>query len=373
MYNRKLKTLVILCGGTGGHFYPGLTIARKLQNSGGKVFLFLGGHLDKVKVQTETAEKFDIEVITVNSAKLSKNPIKLLRFLLILTKGFIDGRKRLKYIKPDAVLGMGSFTSLPAGLAAASLKIPLFLHDGNAKTGKANLFLSRWAKVTMSAFPAINKSSLRSCYEYTGMPVRPELINGKLSKTDAVYQINKLFNKNFKPEKKTVLIFGGSQGAATINRILPMALKKLNSENIQIIHLFGQNCSTTPYTGLSNQALTLKSFSEMHILYSAADLIISRSGGSTIAELMFFNKPALLIPLPTAAGLHQNSNAEFFLQYNCSSKILLNINCNPETVKNIISGFLQKEPLNDNYYQSFQKLHIDDAAEKIVSVIEEKI
>ncbi len=139
--SNNLNKLVILCGGTGGHFYPGLTIARNLQQQQNKeAYLFIGGHKNKLAGQKIIAEKYGIKVYVINSARFSKNPIKLVKFLYFLVMGFLRGRKLLKNIAPKAVLGMGSFTSVPVSLAAVSLKIPLFLHDGNARIGRANIF-----------------------------------------------------------------------------------------------------------------------------------------------------------------------------------------------------------------------------------------
>ena len=345
MKYKKIKKIVILCGGTGGHFYPGLTIARELQEDSSKAYIFLGGHKDKIEKQAKIASKYKIDHYTVNSSRISKKPKHFIKFVTNLSLGFLKARSLLKKIKPDAVLGMGSFTSLPVSFAAISLKIPLFLHDGNAKIGKANVYLSNWARLTMSAFPAVNEKVLKSDYLCTGMPIRPEIKNEYLNKSEAIKKLNYNYNLNFNAENKTILIFGGSQGALTINRVLPITVEMIQNSNLQIIHLFGKTPETNPYENFVKQSLVLHSSDNMNLLYSVADLVISRSGGSTIAELEYYNKSAILIPYPYASELHQNNNAEFYIKKS-NSVMLLNKDCNEKTMLKLINEKLYEEKVN---------------------------
>ena len=365
----KLKKLVILCGGTGGHFYPGLTIAREFQDGGGKAYIFIGGHEDKISKQVEIASKYAIDCYTINSSGLSKILFVFIKFVLNLTKGFFKARKLLKQIKPDAVLGMGSFTSLPVSFAAISLKIPLFLHDGNARIGRANIFLSKWAKITMSAFPAVNANLIKSDYLYTGMPIRPEImaVPQELIKENAVRKLNSVYGVNFKTENNTILIFGGSQGALTINKVLPLAVESIKNSKLQVIHLFGGEIELNPYKNLVQSSLVLKSCDRMHLLYSVADLVISRSGGSTVAELIYFHKPAILIPLPFATDQHQNDNAEFYVK-KCNSVMLLNKDCNADTMKKLINIKLYEDETKE-----CKKLCIENAAERVLTAIQNSL
>jgi UDP-N-acetylglucosamine--N-acetylmuramyl-(pentapeptide) pyrophosphoryl-undecaprenol N-acetylglucosamine transferase len=367
MKYKKLNKLVILCGGTGGHFYPGLTIARKLQESGAEAYIFIGGHKDKISKQAQNASKYNIICYTINSSKLIKKPIAFIKFIINLAIGFLKARRLLKKIKPEAILGMGSFTSLPVSFAAISLKIPLFLHDGNARIGRANVFLSNWARLTMSAFPAVNERVLKSDYQRTGMPIRSELTDIQLSKKKAIEEINKLYKVSFKSENKTILIFGGSQGALTINKVLPLAVQQLKNDNLQIVHLFGSDTEINPYKDSVKQSLILKSSDKMSLLYSIADLVVSRSGGSTIAELEYFGKTAILIPYPYASELHQNDNADFYVN-NSNSVMLLNINCNEDSMAKLIN-----EKLHIETKKTSENASIRSIAENILFNIDKRI
>jgi UDP-N-acetylglucosamine--N-acetylmuramyl-(pentapeptide) pyrophosphoryl-undecaprenol N-acetylglucosamine transferase len=365
-YN-KLKKLIILCGGTGGHFYPGLTIARELQKANSEAYIIIGGHKEKISKQADIANKYNIKYYTINSSKFSKKPLLLGKFIFNLSVGFLKARKMLKRIKPNAVLGMGSFTSLPVSLAAISLNIPIYLHDGNAKIGKANVFLSNWARLTMSAFPAVNEKVLKSDYLCTGMPIRPEIREIVQTKEEAIKELNSQYDLNFKPKNKTIFIFGGSQGALTINRILPLTIERIKDPKIQIIHLFGKNIKINPYEKSVDNSLILKSCDKMHLLYSAADLIVSRSGGSTIAELAYFKKKSILIPYPFASELHQNDNANFYIKKS-NSTVVLNKNCNIDTMKPLIESKLYNEEAEFD-----KSIYIKNAEKNILSAIDKNI
>ena len=308
--------LVITCGGTGGHFYPGLSIAREQIRRGKKVLLLLSGK-NSVE-QSAVAEKYDIPcaVLPQMPSPSVKRPQTAWNFL----KGYVTGVRQAKTIlkneKPNAVLGMGSFASLPVIRAAKKLHLPIFLHDGNARIGKANRFLSRWAKVLATAFPAVNSNKVRCKCVVSGMPVRPELKQENLSKLEAIRTLNEKFDCLLEAGYFTVLLFGGSQGARKLNEVFGKAMNRLAEKynNVQLIHLSGKgefDAMAKFHAESKYPVLLLASLSEMHLAYSAADLIVSRSGGSSVAEINAFGKYAVVIPYPFAAELHQDDNANY--------------------------------------------------------------
>ncbi len=306
-----LKTLAVTCGGTGGHFYPGLSIARTFQAEGGKVLLLLSG-INSPR-QKEIAQSFGIPAVELPRMPSPKSsPVK---FLAGLAGGFFKARRELKKLRPQSLLGMGSFASLPAILAARSLGIPYALHDGNARIGRANRLLSCGALLLGAGFPPVNAETIRCPLENCGMPVRPELLKfAGITKSEAVAGLNREFGTNFDPAIPTILIFGGSQGAAVFNNVFPAALRRLENTRVQILHLTGAKhleATLALYDGAPFPRLVLPGSERMELFLGAADLVISRSGGSTVAELALFGKPAVLIPYPYAAELHQNDNADF--------------------------------------------------------------
>lgn len=343
----KLNKLVILCGGTGGHFFPGLSIARVFKGSGGKVALITGKH--KVNYAKEFSPKYNIPIYEVQSCQIAKSPLKLIGFAIKTAIGF--GQSLAIFIKnrPDAVLAMGSYTSLPSSLAAIFLRIPLFLHDGNSVIGKANCFLSKWSKALMSAFPVVNKDFNISKVIVTGMPLRPELADTKIKdKAEAVALFNKLFSKAFDDKMPTILVFGGSLGAKKINTSVPESLGGSKSTStVQIIHLTGKEQledTQKLYKKTTSNYLILDKFDDMALLYKIADIVICRSGGSTVAELDYFDKNSILIPYPLAAENHQYFNAKFLQKQNPNTIIIEDKECSSEFLSKEISKLLEKTP-----------------------------
>ena len=321
----KSKRLAIACGGTGGHFYPGLSVARELQQQGGEAMLILSGN--HVATQTAIAGTFGLQVICVKSSK-----IKSLTFPFKLIMGIFQAIRALRKFRPDALLAMGSFASFTAAIAAKLLGIPIFLHDGNARIGKSNRLLSYLAKHLAIAFMPVNAAACHCPYSTMGMPLRPELLtewHKQLDKASAIKLLNEKFSSSLDPAKATLLIFGGSQGAQALNEIFPQALNKLNSSKFQVIHLTGEKKFTATieiYNEAKFEKLVIESSSEMALFYRAADAVICRSGGSTVAELLLFGKFAFLIPYPYAAELHQDDNAKYMASIG-AAEIIYNNEC----------------------------------------------
>ena len=308
--------LVITCGGTGGHFYPGLSIARAQLARGKKVLLLLSGK--NAEAQSRIAGKFSVPCRTLPymPSPSPKHPLRCWQFL----RGLFSGKKIARMImqseKPDAVLGMGSFASLPVIWAAKKLRLPVFLHDGNARIGRANRRLSRYAQLLATAFPAVNGNKVRCKCVVAGMPLRPELKQETLSKIEATRVLNGKYDGLLEAGHFTILLFGGSQGARKLNDVFGRAVKRLAGKygRIQLIHLSGVgefSAMASFYAENDYPVLLLDSLSEMHWAYNAADLVIARSGGSSVAEINAFGKYAVLVPYPYAMELHQDDNAGY--------------------------------------------------------------
>ena len=320
---KKLERLIISCGGTGGHFYPGLSIAREFQAQGGKVLLLLSGV--NSASQAEIAGKYDIEAIALpKMPNFSRNPVK---YFWGAFRGWLQSLKIMKSFAPQAVLGMGSFAMSPVLAAALLKRVPLALHDGNARVGKANRWCSFFAKVLGAGYPPVNRKKCHCRIADVGMPVRQELLNAeKISRSEALLKLNELFGCELKEELTTILIFGGSQGAAVFNSVLPQALLECRMDSVQVLHLCGKGKKEEPeqlYSKAAFPVLLLESSDKMEYFLAAADVVFCRSGGSTLAELALFGKGAYLIPFPYAAEGHQQDNAEYF-ERNGAAKIIVN-------------------------------------------------
>lgn len=307
----NFKKLVVSCGGTGGHFYPGLSVAREFKERGGDVLLLLGGkHADS---QMKTAESFGIRSMKICAEPFSIKPLSFLRFKMAAFRGTWQCLKAFHAFRPDAILSMGSFASFPPVMASLLSRTPLFLHDGNVRLGKANLRLSPLARALALSFPTPDSIRCGCPAVLTGMPLRPELLRETLSREEAIDRINLRWNCSFRKDVPTVLVFGGSLGAENINK--SCRIPHGTPENaLQLIHLTGNGKLeelSVFYEGASFHRLLLETAVEMNWFYSAADWIVCRAGGSTVSELACFGKYALLVPYPYAVQDHQTENARY--------------------------------------------------------------
>ncbi|WP_294507389.1 UDP-N-acetylglucosamine--N-acetylmuramyl-(pentapeptide) pyrophosphoryl-undecaprenol N-acetylglucosamine transferase [uncultured Victivallis sp.] len=338
----KLERLAITCGGTGGHFYPGLSVARKLRDEGGEALLLLSGV--NAPHQKDIAESFGVSAVALPRMPSPRGIGSGVAFGSGALGGVCASLRELKRFRPQALLGMGSFTSLPPILAAHLLRIPVFLHDGNARIGKANRFFSSRAKLLATAFPACNADKCRCEVLVTGMPLRPELeAAAGISREAAEAELERIFGVKLEAGIPTILVFGGSQGAAIFNAAVPAALKRLESRRrFQVLHLAGPGKFETTkkaYGDVPFPLLLLESSGRMELFLGAADLVVCRSGGSTVAELARFGKAAVLIPYPYAAEHHQDDNARV-LEAAGGAELLPNAECSPERLEQLFDRLL---------------------------------
>ena len=338
---QELKRLIISCGGTGGHFNPGLSTACTFRDTGGQVLLLLGGkHFDE---QSRTAGLNGIEFRRVSCAPLSKSLSGAMRFLSEQHRGIRESKAVFREFKPDAVLSMGAFPSIPASVAAWRSGIPLFLHDGNARIGKSNRWFSRVAAGLALSFPAVNADTVKCPTEVTGLPLRKSLLEDvPASKAEAIARINATRGTSFTPDRPVVLVFGGSLGAAAINENFTIPMDHPAARSLQVIHLSGPGkfeAIHDKYSACGIDALTLEAASDMQNLYMASDLVVCRAGGSTVSELAIFGRYAVLIPYPFAAEGHQDDNAKL-LERTGAARIVANSDCSPELFRSILAEFL---------------------------------
>ena len=371
----KTFKLAISCGGTGGHFYPGLATACELTAAGGDAVLLLSGKNGKKWAAAAKEQNIKAVVLPEIPSPSFKHPAAMLKFIFGTLKGAKMAQKAMKEFAPDAFLCMGSFASLPSMLAARRLKLKCFLHDGNAKVGKANRYFSRKAEFLGIAFPPVNPEKLHCPWEVTGMPLR---LNSsvRIKREDAIVNLNKRYSVNLDAKRITILIFGGSQGARSINVAFSRVLTELSGKrnDIQVIHL----CGNPDYEVMASlwkktdfPVLLLPYSDEMQNIYSCADLAISRSGGSSVSELALFGIPSVLVPYPFAAENHQWYNAEYLAKAG-AARIVANDECNAK------AGQLLEEFFSDNArFQPeepvFQCLAKPDAAAKLLEAISERL
>lgn len=297
------NTIVIAAGGTGGHLYPGIALARELRDRGMEpVFVVRQNDAGEEILARENLRFVEIPVIGMPR---SVGP-RLLRFAWYQLKGFARTWKLLKELRPQAVAGMGGYISFPVIVTGRFLGIPTLIHEQNVIPGLANRVLSRIARRVAVSFPEAAKHFPRGKTVVTGNPVRRELFN-------AVFD-DACRNLGLAPDRFTILVFGGSQGASRINSVTvnSYALLADLKDRLQYLHITGKKDFDAIEEAYRRNGIPGTVLPYLHTIgdaYCVADMIVCRSGATTIAELELLGKPALLIPFPYATANHQEFNA----------------------------------------------------------------
>ena len=297
---------VIAAGGTGGHLFPGLAVGEVLLARGHRVMLIIS-EKEIDALATQGRGEFRIERVP-GVGLHSKSPLALLKFALKFRAGLNQVKALYRDFAPHAVLGMGGFTSTGPILAGRARKIPTFVHESNAISGKSNRLNARLVTRVLIGFKECARTFPAGKCDVTGTPIRTSLAE-RIEKTQALAAFG------LTPGRPTLLVMGGSQGAHGINQALINALPQFTGKPLQIIHLTGkqdEQLMRESYAQAGIPAFTAAFCHQMQEAYSAADFVISRSGAASLTELSHFALPGILIPYPFAAEDHQTFNAKIF-------------------------------------------------------------
>ena len=350
--------VLIAGGGTGGHIYPGIAIAREIRRRHPGADLLFVGTKRGLEMKIVPAEGFRLETITISGLK-GTGLLKQLRGLLAVPKSLLDARTILRRFRPSVVVGVGGYSSGPPVLMAALLGIPAMLQEQNALPGLTNRLLARVASKVATAF--------RECEAYfgskavlTGNPVRADFSQVRSrSGTDPF----------------TLLVFGGSQGAEPINHsvIEALAILKSQIQDLRVIHQTGERDwprIKQTYDGLKMDADVRPFFGDIPVQFAAADLLVCRAGATTLAELTVSGKPAILVPFPQAADDHQRKNAEALAQAG-AAEMILQKDLNGSVLATRILYYFEHRDALRQMEQKSRALGRADATERIVDLVEE--
>jgi len=293
-------------GGTGGHLFPALAVGEVLRDRGHDVLIFISEkEVDALATRGRTEFRFE-KLPGVGMPRLFSPA--MLTFFWRFNASLAPCRRILADFGADAVLGMGGFTSTAPILAGKLRRIPTFVHESNAIPGKANRLNGRLVDTVLLGLAECRRHFPKARHEVTGTPIRRSL-------TRRVPREEALAAFGLRPELTTVLIMGGSQGARGINQAAMETAPQLKDERIQFLHLTGAADEAEVRSAYEKAGFPAKvaAFShEMEVAYSAADLVIARSGAASLAEIAHFSLPSILVPYPFAAENHQYFNAEIF-------------------------------------------------------------
>jgi len=346
-----MKKIIIAAGGTGGHIYPAISLTDKLKKNFQVIFIVKKN--DKaINILKKLKLNYYEILITGFPRKIS---FVLIEFILNLLLSFIKTYRILVVEKPVCCIGFGSYISFPVILVSKLLKIKTVIHEQNIIPGLANHILGKITDKVALSFEYTRKYFNYKKTLITGNFVREEILN--ITKQHGLNWFNSNFNLNFKNEKFTILILGGSQGAHFINNIIIHALDLLEEykDKIQIIHLTGEKDFVyvrEKYKIKNYKNIVLGYLEEIGYAYSISDIVICRSGATTIAELIALKKPCILIPYPYATGNHQLYNA-LYLSKNGSGIVIEEKVLNPLKLVNILTKFINNPELLKKYITSY--------------------
>jgi UDP-N-acetylglucosamine--N-acetylmuramyl-(pentapeptide) pyrophosphoryl-undecaprenol N-acetylglucosamine transferase len=293
--------VVITGGGTGGHIYPALSIARQLGEAGAEL-LFVGSqHGPEGKLAARDGVAFQ----AVPSGPIAGMSLRTAGSFVRLGLGVVKSYSILRRFRPDVVVGTGGYTSAGVLLAEWLRRGKVVIHEQNSVPGKTNRFLARLARKVCVTFDESAAYFPKGKVVVTGLPVRPSIVQGADRKA-----AREQFGLD--PDRFTVLVFGGSQGARRVNEMVLDAVLPLIQLGLQVLHQTGEkNYEAVMSRRPDAEGYVVRPYiDDMAAAYAAADLVVSRSGASSIAEITVSGLPAILIPYPFAHADHQTMNAQ---------------------------------------------------------------
>ncbi|MFT4840201.1 MAG: UDP-N-acetylglucosamine--N-acetylmuramyl-(pentapeptide) pyrophosphoryl-undecaprenol N-acetylglucosamine transferase [Planctomycetota bacterium] len=346
----------LVSGGTGGHLMPALVLARSMQEAGHEPLLVTEGRdVERELVRRELPDVTSVEVPRSGSSPGSL-PVWLIRATMA-------ARRHLREHQIRGVISTGGRASVPVALAARSLRIPLFLLEQNAVTGRANRWLLPLAKRMYVGLPGAGERHARG--KFTGTPLRSGF--GRVDKGDARRSLG------LQADEPVVLITGGSQGARVLNEVVPAALQRVQSK-MQVMHLSGLGNDASVrhrYADVArdNVAHVRAVAADMDRLFAAADLVICRGGGTTIAELMAVGRAAIIIPYPHHKDRQQWHNARV-LESVGAAIIQEEQGLNQVALTQLVEGLLSEPSRLRAMADNGRKLRRLDAADAILQDVQ---
>jgi len=364
-YKQRQFKVIISGGGTGGHIFPAIAIADTLKSRIPNIEILFVGAKDKMEMKKVPNAGYPIEALWISGLQ-RKLTLKNLSFPFKVVSSLAKAKRIINRFKPDLVIGVGGYASGPTLRVATKKGITTLIQEQNSFPGITNKLLSKKVDKICVAYEGMEKFFPKDKIVLTGNPVRKEVIEIEGKKTEALNFFNLSENK------KTILVVGGSQGALSINKGIHKNLDLIIKNDIQLIWQTGGFYYETALEAINKfdgkQIKVVEFIDRMDYAYAAADILVSRAGAIAISEICAVEKPAIFVPLPTAAEDHQTKNAKALVEKE-AAVLISNKDVNEKLGDEIIN-LIKDEERQIKFGKNLSKLAIKDAADRIVDEIE---
>ena len=355
--NMKQLKVIISGGGSGGHIFPALAIAKSLEQKVPNVELLFVGAISKMEMEKIPSAGYNIKGLWISGIQRRLTYLNLI-FPFKLIHSLISSIIIINRFKPDLVIGTGGFASGPILYIASKKNLPTIIQEQNSYAGITNKLLSKHVNKVCVAYPKMDKFFPKDKIVFTGNPIRESIIHNQAIKEISI----KMFNLN--SNQSTVLVIGGSLGARSINVSILNGLDIFKSNKLNLIWQTGKefsNKASSAVKKIKTKGINTYSFiKEIDLAYKAADIIISRAGAIAISELCSIGKPVILIPSPNVAENHQFKNAQSLVNKNAA--LLVNdADSNDKLVDSIISLY-KDDDLKEKLSINIKKMEVKNSA-----------
>ena len=361
------KKFILSGGGTGGHIYPAIAIANELKSRFPDSEILFVGASDKMEMQKVPQAGYKITGLWISGIQ-RRLTLDNAMFPLKLISSLWKSRHIVKDFKPDVVIGTGGFASGPLLKAAAGMGVPTVIQEQNSYPGITNKWLAGKAKKICVAYEGLERFFPSNKIVLTGNPVRQDIIGVEQKRDEAIRQLG------LDPNKKTLLVLGGSLGSRRINQLMAKELTWLLAQNVQVIWQCGKfYFDEYRHLGDKENVKVLSFIDRMDLVYAAADVVISRSGASSVSELCIVGKPVIFIPSPNVAEDHQTKNAQAIVDKGGAlmlKEAQLDTQFQP-VFEDLVNNNEKQQRLGENIKQLAKVNATKDIVDEIVKLIKE--
>ena len=367
--NNQQINVLVSGGGTGGHIFPALSIANEIKRRYPDARILFVGAEGRMEMEKVPAAGYNIIGLPVSGFD-RKHLLRNVKVVARLLKSMGLAKKILRDFKPDIAIGVGGYASGPMLKAAQKQDIPTLLQEQNSYAGVTNKLLATKADCICVAYEGMERFFPAEKIVLTGNPVRRNLLDCGATPEQARQAMG------VDPNKKTILIIGGSLGARTINNAIAGGLEKIGQAyNVQVIwqtgKIYDQQCSEALRASGVKNVVQMPFISNMDMAYRAADLVVSRAGASSISELQLLGKAAILVPSPNVAEDHQTKNAQALVNHEAAIMVR-DADAVSQLVDNMLDTVVDSQKISQ-LGANVEKMALRDAAEHIVDEVEKII